>query len=33
MSANKMLAHLASVYTNPNCVQDAKHNYNALVIR
>ena len=28
-----MLAYLASVYTNPNYVQDAKHNYNALVIR
>jgi len=28
-----MLDYLASVYTNPNYVQDAKHNYNALVIR
>jgi len=28
-----MLAHLASVYTNPNRVRDAKHNYNALIIR
>jgi len=28
-----MLAYLASVYTNPNRVQDARHNYNALVIR
>jgi hypothetical protein len=28
-----MLDHLASVYTNPNRVRDAKHNYNALVMR
>jgi len=28
-----MLDYLASVYTNPNRMRDAKHNYNALVIR
>jgi hypothetical protein len=31
--AEEMLDHLASVYMNPNRVRDAKHNYNALVIR
>jgi Zinc knuckle len=32
-TAEEMLDHLASVYTNPNRVRDARHNYNALVMR
>lgn len=33
VSAREMLTHLASIYVNPNAVRDARHDYNALLMK
>jgi hypothetical protein len=33
VSAKEMLVHLASIYVNPNAVRDARHEYNALLMK
>jgi len=33
VSAKEMLDHLASIYTNPNAVRDARHDYNSLAMK